>query len=52
MFIGHFAPAFVAAALTPKRPRLALYFIAAQAVDWAFFALLDYGRRRMEDRFR
>ena len=33
----------MAAALTPKRPRLALYFIAAQAVDWAFFALLLLG---------
>ena len=47
MFIGHFAPAFVAAALTPKRPRLALYFIAAQAVDWAFFAFLLLGIEHM-----
>ena len=43
MFIGHFAPAFVAAALTPERPRLGLMFIAAQLVDWAFFAFLLLG---------
>ncbi|KPM13762.1 hypothetical protein [Citromicrobium sp. WPS32] len=47
MFIGHFAPAFVAAALTPQRPRLGLYFIAAQLVDWAFFALLLVGIEEM-----
>jgi len=46
MFIGHFAPAFVAAAATPDRPRLGLYFIAAQLVDWAFFAFVLIG---MED---
>lgn len=43
MFIGHFAPAFVAAAVTPERPRLGLYFIAAQLVDWAFFAFVLLG---------
>ena len=43
MFIGHFAPAFVAAAVTPDRPRLGVYFLAAQLVDWAFFAFLLLG---------
>ena len=43
MFIGHFAPALVAAAVTPERPRLGLYFIAAQLVDWAFFAFVLVG---------
>ena len=43
MFIGHFAPAFVAAALTPEKPRLGLMFIAAQLVDWAFFAFVLIG---------
>ncbi len=47
MFIGHFAPALVAAAVTPARPRLGLYFIAAQLVDWAFFALLLLGVEHM-----
>ena len=43
MFIGHFAPAFVAAAVTPDRPRLGIYFLAAQLVDWAFFAFVLIG---------
>ena len=43
MFIGHFAPAFVAAAVTPEKPRLGLYFLAAQLVDWAFFAFVLVG---------
>ena len=43
MFIGHFAPAFVAAAVTPARPRVGLYFLAAQLVDWAFFAFVLVG---------
>ncbi|WP_370177388.1 hypothetical protein [Alteriqipengyuania sp.] len=47
MFIGHFAPAFVAAALTPEKPRLGLMFIAAQLVDWAFFAFVQLGIEHM-----
>ncbi|MBD59304.1 MAG: hypothetical protein CL808_04185 [Citromicrobium sp.] len=43
MFIGHFAPAFVAAAVTPDRPRLGVYFIAAQLVDWAFYLFVLAG---------
>ncbi|MBP7952130.1 MAG: hypothetical protein KAZ17_01460 [Sphingorhabdus sp.] len=39
MFIGHFAPAFIAAA-HPRAPRLGTLFIAAQLVDFAFFGLV------------
>lgn len=46
MFIGHWAPALAAAA-HPKAPRLGTLFIAAQLVDWAFFALLLTGAERM-----
>ena len=49
MFIGHFAPALIAA--THKdAPRLPVLFIAAQFVDWAFFAFLLTGTEAM--RFR
>lgn len=47
MFIGHFAPAFVAAAAYSRGPKLGTYFIAAQLVDWAFFALAAIGVERM-----
>ncbi|MBV7267178.1 hypothetical protein [Erythrobacter ani] len=47
MFIGHFAPAFVAAAISPSGPKLATYFIAAQLVDWGFFSLALFGIERM-----
>lgn len=47
MFIGHFAPAFIAAAVSPDRPRLATMFVAAQLVDWGFFALAAIGVERM-----
>ena len=46
MFIGHWAPAFVAAT-HPRAPRLGTLFIAAQLVDWGFFALLLTGAERM-----
>ena len=39
MFIGHWAPALVAAA-HPKASGLGTLFIAGQLVDWAFFALV------------
>lgn len=39
MFIGHYAPAFVAAAVGRRRPALGALFVAAQLVDFAFFAL-------------
>ncbi len=47
MFIGHFAPAFVAAAASPERPRLAAMFVAAQLVDWGFFTLALFGAEAM-----
>jgi hypothetical protein len=48
MFIGHYAPAFIAATL-PKAPRLGTLFIAAQLVDIAFFlfVLLDIEHMRL-----
>ncbi len=39
MFIGHWAPALAAAAFSPRAPKLAILFVAAQLVDWAFFLL-------------
>ncbi len=47
MFIGHFAPAFVAASLGPRAPKLGVAFIAAQLVDWAFFGLAILGVEKM-----
>jgi hypothetical protein len=47
MFIGHFAPAFVAAAVSPQSPRLGMMFVAAQLVDWGFFALALVGVERL-----
>lgn len=43
MYIGHFAPALVAGALSPDAPRLGTLFVAAQLVDLAFFVLLMMG---------
>ncbi|UOR14595.1 hypothetical protein [Qipengyuania aquimaris] len=37
MFIGHFAPALAARAVTAEAPKLGTLFIAAQLTDWAFF---------------
>lgn len=46
MFIGHWAPAMVAA--THKdAPSLPVLFIAAQLVDWAFFLFLMFGIEAM-----
>lgn len=47
MFIGHFAPAFVAASATDEAPALGTLFIAAQFVDWAFFGLVLLGIEKM-----
>lgn len=47
MFIGHFAPAFVAAGVSPERPRLATMFVAAQLADWGFFSLATLGIEHM-----
>jgi hypothetical protein len=46
MFIGHWAPALVVAA-RPRSPGLTTLFVAAQLVDWAFFALLLLGVEHM-----
>lgn len=46
MFIGHYAPAFVAAT-SPKSPRLGALFVAAQLVDIAFFSFLILGVEHM-----
>lgn len=47
MFIGHFAPAFVAAAVSPERPRLGAMFVAAQLIDWGFFTFALFGIEAM-----
>ncbi|MEO0700403.1 MAG: hypothetical protein AAFY81_11905, partial [Pseudomonadota bacterium] len=47
MFIGHFAPAFAAAALGPRAPGLGTAFMAAQLIDWAFFGLAIAGVEKM-----
>jgi hypothetical protein len=47
MFIGHFAPAFAAAALSSRSPKLGTLFVAAQLVDWGFFSLALIGVEKM-----
>jgi hypothetical protein len=47
MFIGHFAPAFAAAAISQRAPKLGTLFVAAQLVDWGFFALAMIGVEKM-----
>lgn len=47
MFIGHFAPALVAAAVSPRSPRLGTLFVAAQLIDWGFFALALIGVEKL-----
>ncbi len=47
MFIGHWAPALAAAAVSKRKPRLGVLFVAAQLVDWAFFAFLLVGAEHM-----
>jgi hypothetical protein len=46
MFIGHWAPAMVAAT-HEQAPSLPVLFIAAQLVDWAFFLFLMFGIEAM-----
>ena len=43
MFIGHWAPALLAAAVSDESPKLGTLFIGAQLVDWAFMLLLVGG---------
>jgi hypothetical protein len=47
MFIGHWAPALAAAAVSKRAPRLGMLFFAAQLVDWVFFTLLLTGTENM-----
>ncbi len=52
MFIGHFAPAFIAAAHVrnnpkTKAPGLGTFFVAAQLVDFGFFAFTLLGIEKM-----
>lgn len=47
MFIGHWAPAFAAAAVSKRAPKLGTLFIAAQLVDWAFFTFAIFGIENM-----
>ncbi len=52
MFIGHFAPAFIAAAHirrnpTVKTPGLGTFFVGAQLVDFGFFAFTLMGIEKM-----
>lgn len=47
MFIGHFAPAFLARGFTDEAPKLGTLFIAAQLVDWAFFTLAFLGIEKL-----
>lgn len=53
MFIGHFAPAFAARAISEESPKLGTLFIAAQLVDWAFyiFAIVGIEHYRVEPGF-
>ena len=46
MFVGHYAAAFVAAT-HPKAPKLGTLFIAAQLVDFGFFAFVPLGIEAM-----
>ncbi len=50
MFIGHWAPALAAAAVSRRAPKLGMAFLAAQLVDWGFFtlALFNVEQMRME----
>lgn len=46
MFIGHFAPAMIAAQ-HKDAPSLPLLYLGAQLVDWAFFGFLLFGVEQM-----
>jgi hypothetical protein len=46
MFVGHYAPAFAAAAIDRRSPTLGKLFVAAQLVDFAFFGLSLAGIER------
>ncbi|MEY2928135.1 MAG: hypothetical protein RL367_2612 [Pseudomonadota bacterium] len=46
MFIGHWSASFVAAT-HPRAPRLGTLMVAAQLIDWGFFALMLTGTENM-----
>lgn len=47
MYIGHWAPAFAAAAYSKRAPKLGTLFIAGQLVDWGFFTFAALGVEQM-----
>lgn len=47
MFIGHWAPALVAVAVSRRSPGLGVAFISAELVDWGFFAFAILGVEKM-----
>lgn len=47
MYIGHFATAFVARAITDESPRLGTLFVAAQLIDWLFFTFAIVGIEKL-----
>jgi hypothetical protein len=47
VYIGHFAPALAARAVSPEAPRLGTLFVAAQLVDLAFFTFALVGVENM-----
>lgn len=47
MYIGHFATAFAARAITDETPRLGTLCIAAQLVDWMFFTFAILGIEKL-----
>ncbi len=47
MFIGHWAPALAAAAISKRAPKLGVLFIAAQLVDWGFFLFASVGLEKL-----
>lgn len=47
MFIGHFAPAFAARAISSDAPRLGTLFVAAQLIDIAFFVFVVIGAEHL-----
>lgn len=47
MFIGHWSAAFIAGAASRRAPKLGTLFVAAQLVDWAFFAFAIVGIEKL-----
>jgi len=47
VFIGHWSAAFLAGAASRRAPKLGVLFVAAQLVDWGFFALAAFGVEKL-----